>query len=82
MIGLHEELRQREAEGRPVRVGLRPERHGEALEAIAKGRIRADRFITHRFPLEEVTDAFATAGGGEALRGRRHRRTDSMRSSH
>jgi threonine dehydrogenase-like Zn-dependent dehydrogenase len=81
VIGLHEELRQREAEGRPVRVGLRPERHGEALEAIAKGRIRADRFITHRFPLEEVTDAFATAGGWEALKVVITARMDSMRHS-
>ncbi|MFV3131328.1 hypothetical protein [Niveispirillum sp. KHB5.9] len=31
------------------------------LDLIAKGRLRVDRMITHRFTLDQINDAFDTA---------------------
>ncbi len=42
---------------------------GEAIELLASGRIRGDRLISHRFPLERATEAMDTAlDGGEAVK--------------
>jgi L-iditol 2-dehydrogenase len=39
--------------------GSVPRQHKVALDLLAKGSIRADGLITHRFPLERIADAFA-----------------------
>jgi L-iditol 2-dehydrogenase len=45
-----------------------PAGNRQALELLATGEIAADQLITHRFPLAEITQAFATAEGHEALK--------------
>lgn len=40
----------------------------EALELIAGGRVHAERFITHRFPLEGTPEAFSVVERKEALK--------------
>jgi L-iditol 2-dehydrogenase len=41
----------------------------EALSLIVRGVIRADDFVTHRFPLAAAADAFRlTAAGGDSLK--------------
>jgi len=39
--------------------GSVPRQHKVALDLLAKGRVRADGLITHRFPLERIEEAFA-----------------------
>jgi L-iditol 2-dehydrogenase len=38
-----------------------PEDTREALDLIARGVVRVDDLVTHRFPLERATEAFARA---------------------
>ncbi|MEW6053304.1 MAG: alcohol dehydrogenase catalytic domain-containing protein [Nitrospirota bacterium] len=41
----------------------------DALEIIEEGTVRADALVTHRFPLEQASDAFAlTAHAGDSLK--------------
>jgi L-iditol 2-dehydrogenase len=44
--------------------GLDPEQ-GMVLELLGKGRIDARSFITHRFPLDRINEAFETADAKE-----------------
>jgi L-iditol 2-dehydrogenase len=40
----------------------------EALDLIARGRVNAERFITHRFGLGETSAAFATVEAKQAIK--------------
>jgi L-iditol 2-dehydrogenase len=40
----------------------------EALELIASGRVRAERYITHRFSLEQAAEAFAVVEARQAIK--------------
>lgn len=40
----------------------------EALELIARGRVHADRYLTHRFPLERTAEAFAAVEARQAIK--------------
>lgn len=40
----------------------------EALELIAAGKISAEKYITHRFPLERIVEAFETVEGRKAIK--------------
>lgn len=48
--------------------GAMPVHHGKAVELIASGVINVGKFITHRFPLDEIISAFAAAEKHEGLR--------------
>jgi L-iditol 2-dehydrogenase len=39
-----------------------------AVEAVASGKVRLDELVTHRVPLSDVAEAFAIAGGPDALK--------------
>ena len=45
-----------------------PTAHAMALDLFARGVLPVDRLITHRFKLEHVGQAFATADSGEGLK--------------
>ncbi|HAJ36587.1 MAG TPA: hypothetical protein DCL15_12945 [Chloroflexi bacterium] len=45
-----------------------PTAHAMALDLFARGAIPIDRLITHRFSLDEIDAAFATANSGEGLK--------------
>jgi L-iditol 2-dehydrogenase len=46
-----------------------PEETRQAYEMLRRGQIPTARLVTHRFPLEQVQEAFETArGGGKALK--------------
>ncbi|KGJ79104.1 alcohol dehydrogenase [Cryobacterium roopkundense] len=45
-----------------------PEDYAEAIEIIRSGEIRVDDFVTSRFPLTEVAEAFAASSGGEEVK--------------
>ncbi len=45
-----------------------PTAHSSALDLFARGVIPVEKLITHRFPLDEVGKAFATADSGEGLK--------------
>jgi L-iditol 2-dehydrogenase len=45
-----------------------PTYHQQAIEAIGRGLIPADHFITHTFALEHINEAFYAAAGGQALK--------------
>jgi L-iditol 2-dehydrogenase len=45
-----------------------PTCHKLALDLIAEGKIRANKLITHTFPLDDVAEAFETAARGEGLK--------------
>jgi len=48
--------------------GSVPRHHALALRLLAAGAINGERYITHRYPLTEVHEAFKTAASGEALK--------------
>ena len=48
--------------------GSVPRQHRAALALIARGVVRADRYITHRFPLERIHDAFEAHRSRQALK--------------
>ena len=48
--------------------GALPRHHEQAVRMIESGQIDMKRFLTHRFPLDEIADAFAAAEGHEGLR--------------
>ena len=48
--------------------GSMPVHHRKSIDLIASGRINVDKFITHRFPLDKIVDAFAFAESHEGLR--------------
>jgi L-iditol 2-dehydrogenase len=48
--------------------GSMPVHHGRALGMIASGRIDVKRFITHRFGIGQIAEAFKTAEGHAGLR--------------
>lgn len=45
-----------------------PRVHREALNLLADGTLPAEEIITHRFPLDEVNQAYQTAATGNALK--------------
>jgi L-iditol 2-dehydrogenase len=45
-----------------------PEETREALALVQRGVINASELVTHRFPLAEITEAFATAQKPESLK--------------
>ena len=48
--------------------GSLPTHHRRALELIAAGRVRTSDFISHRFGLDEIQEAFKVAEGHKGLR--------------
>ena len=48
--------------------GCVPRHHRQALDLIASGAVRAADFISHRFPLEQAAEAFATAESHAGMR--------------
>ena len=48
--------------------GCVPRHHGQAIELIASGAIHIGNFISHRFPLDRITDAFAAAESHAGMR--------------
>jgi len=48
--------------------GSVPRHHRLALKLLAAGTIDGARYLTHRFPLAQIHQAFAAAAGGEALK--------------
>jgi L-iditol 2-dehydrogenase len=48
--------------------GSVPRQHRIALELLARGVIDGKALITHRFPLDEIETAFATAEGHSGLK--------------
>lgn len=45
-----------------------PDVHAKALDLIARGKIPAERLISHTFPLAGIDRAFATAASGDCLK--------------
>lgn len=45
-----------------------PEDYAEAIDIIRAGEVRVEDFVTSRFPLAEVADAFAASSGGEEVK--------------
>jgi L-iditol 2-dehydrogenase len=45
-----------------------PAFHSLALDVIARGLIPVEKLVTHRFPLDEINEAFQTAASGKALK--------------
>jgi threonine dehydrogenase-like Zn-dependent dehydrogenase len=41
---------------------------GEAIALLAAGTVEVDRLLTHRFPLESITDALAAHRRPEAIK--------------
>ncbi|MBO5274111.1 MAG: alcohol dehydrogenase catalytic domain-containing protein [Clostridia bacterium] len=48
--------------------GSLPRQHKAAVEMIASGKIDIDPIITHRFPLDQINDAFAAAEGQQGMK--------------
>jgi len=48
--------------------GAMPIHHHKAIDLIASGRINVSKFITHTFPLDEISAAFDTAEAHSGLR--------------
>ena len=48
--------------------GSLPRHHQAALALIARGVVRADKYIPHRFPLEKIHDAFEAHRSRKALK--------------
>lgn len=46
----------------------RPKHHAQALDYIAKGLIKAERYITHKLPLDQVEEGFKLLAEGKALK--------------
>jgi L-iditol 2-dehydrogenase len=45
-----------------------PAMHATALELLSRGRLPADKLITHSFSLDQIGQAYETAAGGDALK--------------
>lgn len=45
-----------------------PEDYATSIEIIRAGEVRVEDFITKRFPLEQVAEAFAASSGGEEVK--------------
>lgn len=45
-----------------------PTYHALALDVLLRKQIPADKLVTHRYPLEQVNEAFAMAASGKALK--------------
>ena len=48
--------------------GCVPRHHEMAVRLLESGAVRVDPLITHRFPLDSVNEAFATAGGRTGMK--------------
>lgn len=48
--------------------GCVPRHHRKALDLIAQGVIRADKFISHQFTLDDIAEAFAVAESHSGMR--------------
>jgi len=48
--------------------GSVPRQHRRALELLARGSIRGERYLTHHYSLAAIGEAFATAAAKEALK--------------
>ena len=48
--------------------GAVPRHHKQALDLIASGKLNIKEFISHRYPLEQINEAFAAAEGKAGLR--------------
>lgn len=49
-------------------LGCRPVDYPRAMEMVRQKRIQLEPLVTHRFPLEEIEEAFDTLRGGTAIR--------------
>jgi 6-hydroxycyclohex-1-ene-1-carbonyl-CoA dehydrogenase len=49
-------------------LGCRPVDYPRVIELVRQGRLNLDGFVTHRFPLDQIEEAFDTLRRGEALR--------------
>jgi len=48
--------------------GSLPRHHRKALQVMAKGMVHPSWYITHRFPLEAIHEAFRVAESHEGLK--------------
>lgn len=49
-------------------LGCRPVDYPRVIEMVRQGRIRLQELVTHRFPLEQIDEAFDTLRSGSAIR--------------
>ncbi len=49
-------------------LGCRPVDYPRVIELVRQGRISLTPLVTHRFPLDEIGDAFETLRAGQAIR--------------
>jgi alcohol dehydrogenase, propanol-preferring len=49
-------------------LGCRPVDYPRAIELVRQGRVRLLELVTHRFPLEQIGEAFEQLRGGDAIR--------------
>jgi 6-hydroxycyclohex-1-ene-1-carbonyl-CoA dehydrogenase len=49
-------------------LGCRPLDYPRVIELVRQGRIRLTELVTHRFPLEQINEAFDILRGGDAVR--------------
>lgn len=48
--------------------GCQPRQYRQALDMLASGNVRTDQLITHRFPLDQIQEAFDRKLSGEGLK--------------
>ncbi|MDD4774569.1 MAG: alcohol dehydrogenase catalytic domain-containing protein [Eubacteriales bacterium] len=48
--------------------GATPVHHGRAVDLIARGTVDMKKYITHKYPLDEIAEAFRTAENHDGLR--------------
>jgi len=49
-------------------LGCRPVDYPRAIEMVRQGHVRLQELVTHRFPLERISEALETLRGGDAIR--------------
>jgi len=50
-------------------LGCRPVDYPRVVELVRQGRLQVEPLVTHRFPLDEIDQAFDTLRAGESIRG-------------
>jgi L-iditol 2-dehydrogenase len=48
--------------------GSTPEQHAKAVDLIESGKMDVNSFITHRFPLSSIVEAYSIAASGDAIK--------------